>query len=126
MSTTGTTRVVMLHDREHSDFDAVRRSGDLGTNLRLRSFTDLIEENNPYNAGLADAAFFEADLLLIQKRLLNPVTRDVFTALNSAMFSSVCQTEVGVFGDDYRLMMLSFGATIGILEDAHGVPERLR
>lgn len=116
------TRVFMLHDRDHSDFDAVRRIGNLGTNLRVRSFTDLIDEVNPHNAGLTDAAFFEADLLLIQQRLLNPVTHDVLTALNSSMLSSICQTEVGVFDDEYRLMMLSFGVTIGILEEAHGVP----
>ncbi|MBP9738631.1 hypothetical protein KBD20_03000 [Candidatus Saccharibacteria bacterium] len=115
------TKVVMLHDRGHSDFDAVRRSGKLGTNLRLRSFTDLVEEENPHNSDLGDAAFFEADLLLIQKWLLNPVTRDVLTAVNSVLFSSICQTEVGVFDDDYTLRMLPFGETVEILEDAYGI-----
>lgn len=114
-------KVVMLHDREHSNFDAVRRNGGLGEYLSVRSFTDLIDEENPHNAGLEEAAFREADYLLIQGRLLEPATQTALMTLNTVLLSSVCQTKVGIFTDDYQVHMLSFSETVGLLEEATGV-----
>ncbi|MCA9309118.1 hypothetical protein KC973_01960 [Candidatus Saccharibacteria bacterium] len=107
----------MLHDRDHSDFDAVRRNGNLGTHLRVSSFTDLLDEENPHNEGLRDAVFSEADFLLIQKRLLKPKTHAALIALNTSMISSVCQTEVGVFTDDYQVKMLSVTEIHDLLDE---------
>lgn len=101
------TRIVMLHDVEHGNFEAARQSAGIDLPASVVSFTDLIAEDNPYNELLQTTVFHIADVLLVQDSLTQPLTDAARLAIQTMMVSSACQTRLGIFDEKYNVTMLS-------------------
>jgi len=107
-------KIVMLHDVDHGDFDTLRRQGGLGSNLQVRSYTDLIDRVNPYNELLSYFAA-DADMLLVQDRLISPLTSAAHFTIGMAINEPDVQTEIGIFDQTYQVEFLRPKDTLSLV-----------
>ncbi len=108
--------VFVIHDIEHGNTSALMRSLVLPEAFELRSFTDTHPDTNRHNADIGWEAFYEADYLYVQDRLLMIGTETVRAALTSTIFSSAVRTEYGQFNEDYHPTRLSVEDVMATLE----------
>jgi hypothetical protein len=101
-------RVVGLHDIAHGNWVNEVRELGFGSPCEVRSFTDLVDRDNPHNDGLAQAAFW-SNVLAIQEDLLYPVpTAAARLAINSSLISSVGPAQLYAFDRNYQFRALPF------------------
>ncbi len=105
--------MVIVHDSQHGDAPKIVKAfaSEATEGISVRSYTDLVDQDNPHNASLRDEARY-ADIIAIQESLLYGRGRPTATVRNALMASILTpanpSTKVGVFGDSYDVRMLDF------------------
>ena len=119
-------RVVMLHDRDHSDIQSLVVNTDITIPYSVWSFTDLLEGPSPLNGNLHNASS-AADVLFVQEDLINPLTADAYLALCSInlIAPSGYKTRTYGFAGDYTLFYRRPSQIRELIQQGGWVPRKV-
>lgn len=111
--------ILMLHDVDHGDFPRLMpHIPDLPVNWCMHSFTDTQDKPSSHNDDLSHIAFRRADYILLQSRLLSPLTAAAGLAISSSVLSSTKRAKFFEFSDDYEVSYMDIDKAFEVMDQA--------